>query len=141
MFEEDGDEGGRAYSHNGIGWLHAQLGQYSRALSHCRRALTLQQQIDDGPGQAATWDSIGYAYHHLGQYGEAIAAYEHSISLVRAHGDRFLEAEVTTRLGDTLYATGDGESARRHWSLSVELFDQLQRPEAADVRAKLHAPQ
>jgi tetratricopeptide (TPR) repeat protein len=63
---------------NNIGWCLGLSGDYEQAARYCRRALDLQNELDDRFGLADTWDSLGHAEHRLGRHRQAADAYERS---------------------------------------------------------------
>ena len=83
------------------------------------------------------WDSLGYAEHHLGNFAEAVACYQRALSISRESGDRYHEAEALTHLGDTHQAAGELAQAREAWQQALAILDDLQHPDADQVRAKL----
>jgi tetratricopeptide (TPR) repeat protein len=131
------DLGGQARGLNSVGFHHAMRGDHERALGFCQRALSLHQQTGDREGQAETWDSLGYAHHELGRYQQAAACYEKAVGLYRTLGDRFGEAIVLQHAADTYLRTGDADAARVAWQLTLDIFDQLNHPDADRVRMKL----
>ena len=100
-------------------------------------ALDMQREIADRLGQAETLDSIACAHASLVRYDEAMACYRQALQLFREFGDRFDEAQILVHLGDTSILADDPESAATAWQDAVTIFDDLGRPEAADLRAKL----
>ena len=137
LFQAIGHQAGQATALNAVGWCHVLLGEHQQALTHCQQALTLQQQIGDRVGQAGTWDSLGYAHHHLGQHTQAITCYQHAIDLSRDLGDRYGEATALTHIGDTHQAAGNSQAARDAWQQALTILDDLDHPDAVQVRAKL----
>lgn len=133
-----GHQAGQADALNSVGWYHALLGDHQQGLTHCQQALTLQQQLSHRFGQAAAWDSLGYAHRHLGQHAQAIGCYQHAHILFQDLGDRYEEAVTLTYLGETQHAAGDPRAARAAWRLALTIFDELDHPDAEQVRAKLH---
>ncbi|MGI5179786.1 BTAD domain-containing putative transcriptional regulator [Dactylosporangium sp. CA-152071] len=137
LFRAAGGRNGEANALNAMGWLHAQLGDHREAVTACRQALALHQELDNRQGEAETWDTIGYAHHHLGELAEAAACFERAVALFRLTGDRDFEADSLHHLGDTRLAAGDPEAARDTWRRSLEIFEDLDHPDATTVRAKL----
>jgi tetratricopeptide (TPR) repeat protein len=90
-------------------------------------------QADDRWQEGAAWDSLGYAEHHLGNLAEAAACYQRALSIAREAGARFNEAGTLTRLGDTRHAASETALAQQ----ALAILDDLQHPDAAQVRAKL----
>jgi tetratricopeptide (TPR) repeat protein len=139
LYRATGHQRGQAMALSDLGWSHALLGEHQQALTCCQEALTLHQELDDRHGQAATWDSLGYAHHHLGQHTQAIACYQQALDLFRDLGNRYHEAATLTHLGDTHHAIGDPAAARDAWQQALAILDQLDHPDAEQVRAKLAA--
>jgi DNA-binding SARP family transcriptional activator/tetratricopeptide (TPR) repeat protein len=120
-----------------IGWYHALLGNPEQALSCSQEALALHQQLDDRAGEAASVHSLGYAHHLLGDHQQAADRYQRALHLYRSLGDRYYEADVLTRLGDTHHAAGNPQAARDAWKHALAILDDLDHPDADNVRAKL----
>ena len=97
----------------------------------------MQREIEDRLGQGETLDSIARAYTSLARYDEATAYYRQALQLYRESGDRYDEAQMLVHLGDTSLAAGDPDSAVAAWQDAVTIFDDLDLPEAANLRAKL----
>jgi tetratricopeptide (TPR) repeat protein len=135
-----GHQNGQADALSTVGWLQSLLGDHQQALTACQQALTLQQQLGDRDGQAATWDSIGYAHHHLGHHTQAITSYHHALDLVRELGDRYNEATILIHLGDTHHAAGNPQAARGAWQQALTIFEDLDHPDAEEVRGKIGGP-
>jgi DNA-binding SARP family transcriptional activator len=142
LFQESRDRYGQALAQNAIGWLHTQLGNHQQALDHCQQALELQQQLDDRIGQAATWDSLGHAHHCLGHHQAATNCYRRALELIRASVARYQEADVLSRLGDAHHAAGELTAAGEAWRAAMRILQEIEHPEAEQVRAKLrrHLP-
>jgi DNA-binding SARP family transcriptional activator len=138
LFRTADHRAGQADSLNAVGWEHAQLGNHQQALTYCQQALTLLQELGDHAGQAATWDSLGYIHHLLGHHPEAATCYQHAHTLYRDVGDRYEEAATLTNLGDTHHAAGNLHAARDAWQRALTILDNLDHPDADQVRAKLH---
>jgi tetratricopeptide (TPR) repeat protein len=139
LYVAAGSQAGEALALNGIGWSHAQLGDYQEALVHCQRSLVLSQQLADRRSEASTWDSLGYAHLRLGHHREAIRCYRHALELFAEHGDRFLQARAFAKLGEAHRVAGEPDPARARWRQALAILDELDHPEADQVRAKLHA--
>jgi len=132
-----GDKANEADELNAVGWRHGLLGDYRQARAFCRQALTLSAEIGNRLTEGYAWDSLGYAEHHLGNLAEAAACYRRSLSIKREYGDRFDEADTLTRLGDTHHAADELASARETWLQALAILEDLQHPDADQVRDKL----
>jgi tetratricopeptide (TPR) repeat protein len=137
QYRATGHQAGQARALNAIGWYHTRLGQHQQALTHCQQALALHQQLDDRDGQAATWDSLGQAHHRLGHHTNAVTCYQHALTLSRDLGDRYPETTTLTHLGDTYHDAGNTQAARDAWQQALTILDDLDHPDAVQVRAKL----
>jgi tetratricopeptide (TPR) repeat protein len=137
LFGTAGHVAGEANARNAVGWYLAQAGDFRGALIHCREALRLHAELGNRSGRANARDSLGFAHHHLGEYPEAVVCYERAGALYRDLGDRYDEAYSLARIGDTHHAAGRPDAARAVWRRALSILDELDHPEAADVRAKL----
>jgi tetratricopeptide (TPR) repeat protein/DNA-binding XRE family transcriptional regulator len=137
LYQAIGDKANEAEALNNIGWYHGLLGDYQQARAFCRQALTLSAQTGHRKIEGNAWDSLGYAEHHLGNLAEAAACYQRALSTKREVGDRFDEADTFTHLGDTRHAAGELAQARDAWQQALAILEDLQHPDAGQVRAKL----
>jgi tetratricopeptide (TPR) repeat protein len=137
LYQGAGHRVGHARALNMVGWQHAQLGHHQHALDCCQRALELHQQLGDQLGTAHTWDSLAYAHHHLNNHTTAIACYQQAITVYRELRNRYYEGGTLARLGDAYHAAGRIEAAKDNWQQALCLLDELQHPDADQVRAKL----
>lgn len=90
-------------------------------------------------GEAHTWDSLGFVHHQAGRDTEAIACYEQALRLFRELDDRFLQAAALRGLGDARRAVGHLDEAREGYRRALEILDELDHPDARDLRALLDA--
>ena len=137
LYRTAGDRAGEADALNNIGWYHAQLGDHEQALTHCQQALAVQRNLGHAQGQADAWDSIGFAHHHLGRYARAVDCYRQAIELYRQTADRAAVADVLVHLGDSHRAAGEPDSAREAWHEAESILNELDHPDAAEVRTRL----
>jgi DNA-binding SARP family transcriptional activator/tetratricopeptide (TPR) repeat protein len=137
LFRSAGRPAGQAHALNAAGWFHILLGAPGEGLRLCQRALDMQREIADQLGQAETLDSIARAHTSLARYDEATACYRQALQLYRESGDRYDEAQILVHLGDTSLAADDPDSAVTAWRDAVTIFDDLDLPDAANLRVKL----
>jgi tetratricopeptide (TPR) repeat protein len=137
QYQASGDRANEAEALNNVGWYHGILGDYQQARAFCRQALTLSAEAGHRRTEANAWDSVGYAERHLGNLAEAAACYQRALSLHREAGDRIDEAETLTRIGDTRNAAGELAQARDAWQQALAILEDIQHPDADQVRAKL----
>jgi len=138
LFREAGYLTGEAFALNGVGWDNALLGNYQRALSFCSKALELHHKSGNRLGEALTLDSLGYCCHHADRYNEAVAYYQRALRAYADADDRYFRAVTLIHLGETHQANGHHEATLDLWQQALTILDDLQHPDAAPTRAKLH---
>jgi tetratricopeptide (TPR) repeat protein/transcriptional regulator with XRE-family HTH domain len=141
LYQATGDKTTETEALNAVGWCHGLLGDYQQARAFCRQALTLCAEAGNDWLEGYIWDSVAYAEHHLGHLAEAAACYQRALSIAREGGDHRLEALVLAHLGDTHHAAGDLAQAGKAWQQALPILDDLQHPDAEQVRAKLRSVQ
>jgi DNA-binding SARP family transcriptional activator/tetratricopeptide (TPR) repeat protein len=137
LYQAVGDRAGHAGALNAVGWHHALLGDYRQARVFCLQALTLCAEVGYRYVEGFAWDSLGYVEHHLGNFGEAAACYQRALTRHREAGVRFDEADTLIHLGDTFHAADELTQARAAWRQALGILDDMQHPDAEQVRAKL----
>ena len=140
LFRAAGHAAGQSHALNNIGWDLAHLGEPQRAVGYCEQALSMLQAQGDRYGEAGTWDSLGYAHGLLSDHAEAIACYQRNIDLCRQIGDTHHEADALLCLGDAYQAAGDPDAARHACQQALAIIEDLHRPDAGQVRARLLNP-
>ena len=122
---------------NTVGWYLAMVGDFRSALEFCGEALELLRGLGHVYGMAGTWDSLGFIHHNLGEGTRAVECYREAIRLFHRLGDRTYEAGSVVRLGDALEAVGELDAARESWRTALATLEELDHPDADQVRAKL----
>jgi tetratricopeptide (TPR) repeat protein len=137
LYEDTGYRKGQANALNAIGWLQSQLGDHRQALDYCGKALNLHRELGNRRGEAAAWDSLGYARHHMGQHSQAISCYRRALDLFRDLCDRSNQAEILTHIGDAQRAARDLRGARDAWQEALAILNDLDHPDASQLRDRL----
>jgi tetratricopeptide (TPR) repeat protein len=78
-------------------------------------------------------------HHRLGRHDEALACYRSALALFRGQHDRKHEAVILVHIGDAQHAAGHPRAARDAWRLALDIFVEIDHPDAGEVRAKLSA--
>jgi DNA-binding SARP family transcriptional activator/tetratricopeptide (TPR) repeat protein len=120
IYRATGDRVGQAYAMNGIGWCHAQLGNYPDTLTFATEALRLAGEIK-GCAVAGIWHTLGYAHLRLGQRSQAIDCLEQAVAAARERPDVGVEAIALSRLGEAYDAAGDLDAARASWRQALTI--------------------
>jgi tetratricopeptide (TPR) repeat protein len=97
----------------------------------------MNRDVGDPLLEAHTWDHLGFALHHLSRHADAIGCYERALGLLQEVSDRYEQAGILTRLGDTHQARSDGGAARQAWQQALAILDDLQHPDAEQIFARL----
>ena len=137
LFDEAGNRPGQARALNNVGWYHALLGDHDQALMRSKQALVLQRELGDRCGEANTWDTLGYSHHHLGDQAQATSCYQRAANMFEEIGDRAGQAETLIHLADARGAAGRSEAAVAVLRQALRLLDELNHPDADQVRDKL----
>ena len=116
---------GLAAALNGLGWVHAVLGNAEEAIDYSQDSFGLFRELGDRWGEAATLDTIGYAHHHLGDHQLAATYFERALEIDGELGDPYSEAIDADHLGDALHAVGNTTQARSNWQLALNILVQL----------------
>ncbi len=132
-----GDNAGETEMLSVAGWYHAHLGNYQKARQFCRQALALNTRYGSRHLEGDIWNSLGYTEFHADDFSAAAACHERALSIFQTVGDRWGEADALINLGDCRRAVGTLRPAREAWQRALLILDDLQHPDAADVRAKL----
>jgi tetratricopeptide (TPR) repeat protein len=133
VFERMADRPSMAAILTNLGSVHESQGRYAEAVDCHERGLEIFRDLGDPGGQGEVLHNLGGAYRLMGRYDRALACQREGLALTERLGDRFSRAECLRELGATWQAMGDREQARVAWTEAVELFRELDVPEAAVV--------
>jgi CHAT domain-containing protein len=97
-FEALGD-GRRATVLNNIAEAYQRLGDFTRAIDYCRRALALAETNRDSGRIAVVANLLGVIEMYRGNYSEALSFYERALALDKVSGFLWGEAEVVNNIG------------------------------------------
>lgn len=128
---------GEARALNAIGWSQIQLGRPTQALTVCREAIAILQEIGDRVNQAATWDSVGYAHQCLGEHERAVDCYRRALDLYQEFGSRYFQSAVLAHLGENYQAMGQRDNASKAWNEALDILTDLDHPDADDIRRRV----
>lgn len=120
---------------NNMGWIHAHLGNHELALAYCEQALEVP--CDESIVYASLWDSMAYVYQRLGDHARATDCYLRAIDIYNRQSEQGDRARSLARLGDTHFAAGRPDAAADAWREAMEIFVQLESPDAEPLRLKL----
>ena len=139
LYRASGDRAGEAYARGVAGRCQVQLGEYQQALACFLETITMHREVGDPHGEADALNNLGDTCYHLGNHAQAIGYHQQALDLDRQVGDRYNEADTLTHLGETYLAAGESDAARDAYRQALVILEDLRRPEAQQVRARLHS--
>jgi tetratricopeptide (TPR) repeat protein len=116
---------------------HCALGRPEDAVGYFQRSLEISLELDARWGQAYILRHLGEVYDDLRRFEEAIDCYRRSSAISREVGSRRGLARALDLLGVALRRTQGAEAAREYWQEALDIFTQIEAPEAEQVRARL----
>ncbi|GAB3427790.1 ATP-binding protein [Flindersiella endophytica] len=137
LFQALGNRSMQARALNAIGCDHAMLGDDRQTLAYCQQALAMLRELGDRSGEAATLDSLGCAHRRLGNHQQSVECCRTAAELAHEQGSRLPRAITLDHLGDAHHSAGDDTAAGTAWRRALQLFEELDHADAAQVRAKL----
>ena len=141
LSRETHDRRGEAIALHVLGETYRRGGQPEEALRCLERSLAHFQAISERRGECFALQSIGEAYRDLRRPDEGIHYVKRALAIRGRAGDRPGEAEALRTLGDLLASTGRPVAARQSWRQALAILDDLDDPQAGEIRDRLaHAP-
>jgi tetratricopeptide (TPR) repeat protein len=134
-----GERWSEGYTLNVVGDAYRSLGRFDEALDHYHQALAINRQISHRRGEGFTLYGLGDTYGALGRFDQALEQYQQALTIRREIGDRRGEARTLRSLGTALHNTGRPDLARESWRQALAILDDLEDPQAVEVRTILAA--
>lgn len=122
-----------------LGDAHHRTGRYPEAADHHMRAATLARETDHRRLECRALTGQGRAVLAMDRLAEALdlhrRAYDHAVAV----GDRELQARALDGMAGAHHRRAEPGAARRAWSQALDIYADLNLPEAEEVRAGLGA--
>ncbi len=115
----------RARIYNGIGVIHFNKSEYSKAELQFYHALELLYYIKDDDTLGLVYKNLGNVYYVQGWLNEAVKCYEKSLSLGERIGDVFIQARVLNNLGLAYQHKGNLDRAIQCYQDSQKLKESI----------------
>ncbi|HYY93469.1 MAG TPA: tetratricopeptide repeat protein, partial [Pyrinomonadaceae bacterium] len=135
--QEIGDRRSEAQALGNQGTIQQALGEPRVAIELYERRLTISRMIGDRHGEGQTLGNLGAAYLDLGEYGQCILFCEQRLKIAREMGDLRGQAYALFNISQALNLLGDHAEAIARAEMAIEIFERIESPEAAKVRAAL----
>jgi len=116
----DADSEGRVQMR--LGRVHFQLGEWTPAIDHTRRALDLYRGNGNHAGEAGAANNLGALYQETGQPALAIEYFTQALPALHATGDRYKEAIVRHNLGWYHQTLGEVQPAAAYYRQALPLW-------------------
>lgn len=131
---EIGDRRGEGNALGNLGIAYANLGETRRAVEFHEQALVVSREIGDRRTEAAVLGNLGVTYERLGEPRRALEFYEQDLIITCEIGDHFGEACMLFNKSLILYKLSDRASAIAYAKAALEIFEQIESPNAERVR-------
>jgi DNA-binding SARP family transcriptional activator/tetratricopeptide (TPR) repeat protein len=135
-----GDEEDEAHFLASLGGTRQAQGDLDGALGDLRRARRLADRTGFRALQAEMCNALGRVLLETGQAEEARRSHDLALDLSTPGIDRYQEARALDGIAGTCQCRGDVADARRFWLRALAIYEEMDVPEADDVRARLTAP-
>ncbi|WP_441245941.1 AfsR/SARP family transcriptional regulator [Kitasatospora sp. McL0602] len=117
--------------------LLQEVGRLEEAIDVLGQALTISRKLPHRLYEGIILSNIGNVYNDLGQLVPAERYLREALDIVREIGDHHAEAVTLGHLAHTLTDTGRHDQAKALLQDSLAIFEDLQAPQAAEIRARL----
>jgi formylglycine-generating enzyme required for sulfatase activity len=111
----------------------SEIGDHSRALDYYTNALRLYIELEDRPKQARAFEMIGESSIRLNRH-EAVGVLDRALSIYQELGDRHSTARALERLVAAYEAVGEHERAVECAQMALNIFSELEAPDAERLR-------
>jgi tetratricopeptide (TPR) repeat protein len=128
---------GESYALTHLGTACARLGLHEEALSHHRLSVTIAREDSDREAEAEALNEMGNSLCHLGRAQEALECHQEALVVTMEVGDRYQEARSHHGIAESLASTTKANAAQSHWKQALDIFTELDTPEAELVTTRL----
>jgi len=136
---EVGNRRGEGAVLGNLGIAYRNLGETRRAIQFYEQDLAIAREIGDRRGEGAVLGNLGNAYADLGETHRAIQFYKQYLAIARGIGDRRGEGIALWNMSLALDQLGERTQAIQHAEQALTIYEQIEAPYAANMRAQLAA--
>jgi tetratricopeptide (TPR) repeat protein len=123
LYEELGDDKGRALALNGLGEVARLRGDNEKSIEHNTEALRLFEALDHDIGVSTCLRGLGVVKQHRNDLSGAADLYERALALYEKTGNLYGVATCLNDLAEVARFEGDIEEAERFYRRSQTMFD------------------
>jgi tetratricopeptide (TPR) repeat protein len=121
---------------NNMGEAHRHLGQFEQALPYLERGLAIASESAD-PAAVYLLATLGETHLSLAHFPEAAEYCGQGLDMLQGMEYPSVTAKLLADQGSARHALGDHAGARASWEEALDIYERLDVPEAADLRARL----
>ncbi len=125
IFEKAKFDKGTAAVDNNLGMVYAKLGEYSKAVDYCERALTIFRKLGDTENEFNTLTGLGNIYKGCRQYAKAVEHYEKALAIATKYNNLSAKRESLTNLGNAYEHWGEYSKAVEHYQQALKIAEKL----------------
>jgi len=125
LYEQVGDNRGKANTLGAIGDVLQFLDRREEALERYDTALKLYEQVGSKLGKANTLGAIGDVLQFLKRCDEALERYDTALKLYEQVGDKLGKANTLQAIGDLALANEQYSEALQHYRQALALLEQI----------------
>lgn len=134
---EIGDQRGEGNALGSLGNVYDELSEPHRAIEFYEQALVTHRKINDRRGEGQDLGNLGGIYAALGETRRAVEFHKQQLAITREIGDRRGEGYALYNIGLVFDSLGDRAQATAYAVGALEIFEQIESPQAERVRAKI----
>jgi tetratricopeptide (TPR) repeat protein len=134
---EIGDRRGEGIELGNLGNAYADLGEPRRAIAFYEQQLTIAREVGNRRGEGIALGNLGITHKKIGEPRRAIEFYEQQLTIAQDLGDRGGEGIALNNLALAYQALGDLRRAIAHLRGALNIFEAIESPHAAQVRAAI----
>ena len=120
-----------------LGAIHRRQDRVADALDSLEQALALGREIGDRRLEVETLNTLGETLRTVAETEQAVTHHQAALTLARQTGHQYEHARALDGIAHVLDDTGKRARARELWREALAIFESLDVPEAARVRARL----
>jgi len=137
VVREIGDKCGECTTLDNLGLAYRDLGQSRKAIEFHEQALVISRKIGDWRSEGCALGNLGSAHFNLGEPGKSIEYYEQALVILRKIGDHISEGNALFNSALALDLLDNRTEAIARVEAALRIFEAIEAPTAAKVRAQL----
>lgn len=137
IVREIGDRRGEGNALGNLGSAYMDLGDTRKAIDFYEQQLLIAREVGDRHGEGNALGNLGNAYSASGDARKAVEYCEQALVIDRETGDRRGEGTDLFNSGLALDCLGGRVNATVSLEAALKIYEAIEDPKAAEVRAKL----